>query len=66
MIDAFLASHAERELKYQVRKQVSQEIRKNCPDGEPMVSEITVMLGTVIAMAAFCSMLGRNGSSRYR
>ena len=46
MTDATLMSYAERELKYQARKKISNEIRKNCAEGDPMATSITVMLGT--------------------
>ena len=57
---------AERELKYQARKKISNEIRKNCPEGDPMVTGITVMLGTIIAMAVFSAMLSGGGRGRPR
>jgi len=49
-------------LKYQARKEDSKEIRKNCPEGDPMVTGVTVMLGTIIAMAVFNAML--NGGAK--
>lgn len=51
---------ARRELKYQVRKELSKEIRKNAPEGDPMVSGVTVMLGTAIAMAVFSAMFAQS------
>jgi hypothetical protein len=66
MTDSLLQSHAERELQYQLRKHVSQEIRKRCPDSDPMTTGVIVMLGSVLAMAAFSAILGRNGSKHYR
>lgn len=66
MLDSDLQSYAERELMYQVRKGVSTEIRRNAPEGEPMVTGITVMLGTILAMAAFSAMLGRSSRGRAR
>lgn len=66
MNDNMLLSHVERELKYQLRKHVGQEIRKHCTDNDPMVSNVTVMLGTVLAMAVFYAILRRNTPSRGR
>ena len=59
-----LKSHVERELKYQARREISYQIRRNVPKGDPMVTGITVMLGTVLAIAAlnailYCSVQGR-------
>jgi hypothetical protein len=54
-----LATYAERELKYHLRKNVAKQIRDNTADNSPMVSEITVMLGTVIALAVFSAMIGK-------
>jgi hypothetical protein len=48
---------AERELKYHARKEIAKGIREHCPDGDPMTTNITVMLGTIIAMAVFSAML---------
>jgi hypothetical protein len=59
-----LKNYAERELKYQARREISNEIRKNCPKGDPMVTGITVMLGTVLALAALNAIF--NGSARDR
>jgi hypothetical protein len=59
MSDLNLERCAEHEMKYQFRKAISKRIRDNCPDGDPMVTGITVMLGCVVAMAAFSAMLGR-------
>jgi len=59
-----IKNYAERELKYQVRREISSEIRKNCPRGDPMVTAVTVMLGTVLAMAALNAIL--NGSDQGR
>ena len=48
-----LEDYLQRELHCQVRRKVSSEIRKRVPEGsEPMVSGITVMLGSVLTMAA--------------
>ncbi len=57
---------AERELNCQVRKAVSKHIRDNCPEGDPLATGITVMLGTILAMAVFTAMLGRTGGGRTR
>ncbi len=56
----------ERELKYQFRKRVAEECRKQCQDSDPMVTGITVMLGTVMAMVVFSAILkgGRSGRGR--
>ncbi len=59
-----LQSYAERELKYQVRREISKEIRKNCPKGDPMVTGVTVMLGAFLAMAALNAIF--NGSAQDR
>jgi hypothetical protein len=56
-----LQSYAERELNYQVRKEISKQIRNSCPEGDPMVTGATVMLGSILAMAAFSAMLSKNG-----
>lgn len=64
MTDSALMYFAERELKYQARKKISSEIRENCPEGDPMVNGITVMLGTIIAMAVFSAMLSGGGKGR--
>jgi len=66
MIGPFLESYAERELKYQARKHISNCIRDNCPDSDPMVSGITVMLGTVLAMAVFTAILAGQGAAKSR
>ena len=58
---------AERELKYHVRREIASGIRKSCPqDDNPMVSGITVMLGTVLTMAAFSVLLNGHGRGRTR
>ena len=61
-----LLDYAQREMKYQARKTIAQEIRKNCPEGDPMTTNITVMLGTIMAMAVFSGILygGRKGRGR--
>jgi hypothetical protein len=64
MPDSALMLFAERELKYQARKEIANGIRKNCPEGDPMVTGITVMLGTIVAMAAFSAMLSGKGRCR--
>ena len=61
-----LEDYAERELKYQARKEISSRIRKNCTDSDPMVSGITVMIGTVLAMAVFSAMFNGAGRGRTR
>ena len=61
-----LEDYLQRELHCQVRRKVSGEIRKRCPEGEPMVSDITVMLGTVLAMAMFTALLKGHGTGRRR
>jgi len=60
MTDHILDHYAAHELKYQMRKQISQEIRKHCSDNDsdPRVTGITVMVGSVLAMAVFSTMLG--------
>jgi hypothetical protein len=66
MSDSSLLDYAARELKYQARKEVAKGIRKNCPDSDPMTTNITVMLGTIMAMAAFSAILygGTKGRGR--
>lgn len=64
MTDLPIKNYAERELKYQVRREISNELRKGCPKGDPMVTAVTVMLGTVLAMAALNAIL--NGSDQGR
>jgi hypothetical protein len=59
MSDYSLESHVEREIRYHVRRRVAEECRKHCPADNPMVGTITVMLGTVLSMAAFTALLGR-------
>jgi hypothetical protein len=61
-----LETFATHELKYQARKQISQEIRDRCPKGDPMVTNVTVMLGTILAMAVFSAMLKGSSGGRTR
>jgi hypothetical protein len=61
-----VTGYAQRELKYQIRREISKEIRKSCPKGDPMATCITVMLGTVLAMAALDAILNRNTEIRGR
>jgi hypothetical protein len=61
-----LARYAQRELQYQLRGEIARGIRKSCPKGDPMVTCITVMLGTVLAMAALDAILNRNADGRTR
>jgi hypothetical protein len=48
-----IARNMQRELQYQIRGEIARGIRKSCPKGDPMVTCITVMLCTVLTMAAF-------------
>jgi hypothetical protein len=64
MSESLLHDHVERELKYQARKEFSRRLRQHARNSEPMVGEITVLLGTVIAMAIFTAMLSGRGRSR--
>jgi hypothetical protein len=57
---------AERELKYQARREISKEIRNHCPKGDPMVTGAIVMLGTVLAMAVFSAIISDCGRGRTR
>ena len=66
MLDSDLQSYAERELMYQVRRGVSKGIRDNAPEGEPMVTGVTVALGTILIMAAFSAMFARSHQGRTR
>lgn len=61
-----LTRYAQRELEYQLRREISNGIRKSCPKGDPMVTCITVMLGTVLTMAAFNAILNGNAQGRTR
>jgi hypothetical protein len=61
-----LAGFARNELKYQLRREVSKEIRNHCPKGDPMAAGITVMLGSVLAMAVLNQMLFGNTEDRSR
>jgi hypothetical protein len=54
-----LQSFAERELKYQVHREIAKGIRVNCPKGDPMVTAVCVMLGTILALAAFSAIFDR-------
>lgn len=60
-----LENHLTNELKYQFRKRVAEECRKQCPDDDPMITGITVMIGSVLAMAVFSTM-PKGGSGRGR
>lgn len=57
MSDSSLLDYAQRELKYQARREIGNGIRKHCPEGDPMTTNITVMLGTIMAMALFGAIL---------
>jgi hypothetical protein len=59
-----LDRYAERELKYQFRREISKRLRKNCPQSDPMVSGVTVMLGSIIAMAVFSALFGNDDRGR--
>jgi len=60
-----LQNYAKQELKYQLRREISKEIRNHCPKSDPMVTGITVMMGTFLAMAVFSAILnGREDRSR--
>jgi hypothetical protein len=63
-----LTRYAEHELKYQVRKEISKGIRKNCtePNSDPMVAGVTVVLGTILAMAVFNAILAGKSAGRLR
>ena len=61
MTDSLLEHHAFHELKHKFRKAVSQQIRENSSECDPMVKEITVMMGCVLAMAFFSAMLSSRG-----
>ena len=66
MSDSSLLDDGERALKFQARDEVAKGIRKNCPDSDPMTTNITVMLGTIMAMAVFSAILygGTKGRGR--
>lgn len=59
-------NYVERELTNQFRYEVSKGIRKSCPKGDPMATCITVMLGSVLTMAALDAILNRNAGGRTR
>ena len=61
-----LESYATSELKYRLRKEVSKKISDNCPEADPMVKGITVMLGCALAMAVFGTMIGGRSNRRAR
>jgi hypothetical protein len=61
-----IARYAQRELKYQIRGEIARGIRKSCPKGEPMVTGLTVMLGTILAITALDAILNRNSEGRTR
>jgi hypothetical protein len=65
MTQSMLDHCLQHELQHQFRKRVTQEIRDHCPDDDPMVSGVTVMLGSVLAMAVFYSLMsGSRGRGR--
>jgi hypothetical protein len=64
MSQGLLETFATHELRYQARKHISNEIRDHCPEGDPMVTGVTVMIGTILAMAVFGAMLSGKGRSR--
>jgi hypothetical protein len=68
MSESSLLNYAQRELNYQARKEIAKSIRNNCPDSDPMTTNITVMLGTIMAMAIFSTILygGSKGRGRGR
>jgi hypothetical protein len=61
-----LLDFAKRELQYHARKEVAKGIRKKCPEGDPMTTNVTVMLGTIMAMTLFSAILygGTKGRGR--
>jgi hypothetical protein len=61
MIRQNLERYAKNELKYQVKRGVSSQIRKQCPKGDPMVTGITVVMGTFLLMTIFNSILDQHG-----
>jgi hypothetical protein len=64
MNDSSLLDYAEREMKHHARREIAKGIRQNCPDGDPMTTNITVMLGTIMAMAVFSAIF--YGGSKWR
>ncbi len=66
MTESLIERQLKHELQYQVRRRVGQEIRQRCPDDQPMITGVTVMLGTVLAMAVFCAIIGRRSGGRSR
>jgi len=61
-----LTTYAEREFKYQVRREISNQIRKQCPKGDPFVTGVTVMLGTVLVLAVLNEILNGKDQGRTR
>jgi hypothetical protein len=53
MSDSRLLDYAQRELNYHARREIGKGIRSHCPKSDPMTTNVTVMLGTIMAMAAF-------------
>ena len=66
MSQSLLENYATHEMRYQARKCISNEIRDQFQDADPMVKGIIVMLGTIIAMTAFNAMVSGKGSGRIR
>lgn len=64
MTTGLLKGYAEHELRYQARKEISKQIRDHCEEKDSFTTGVTVMIGTILAMAVFSSML--NGGSRGR
>jgi hypothetical protein len=66
MSESLLLDYAQRELQYHARKEIAKGIRTNCPDGDPMTTNITVMLGTIMAMTVFSAVFygGTKGRGR--
>jgi hypothetical protein len=66
MSHSILENCAVHELKYQARKRIVKEIEQCCPESDPMVAGAIVMLGSILAMAVFSSMLAGKHTGRIR
>jgi hypothetical protein len=66
MNESSLSDYAQREMKYQARREFAKEIRKRCPESDPMITNVTVMLGTIMAMAVFSAILYGGSKGRGR
>lgn len=66
MMDSSLEYYAIHELKHRLRKKVTDTIRDGSPDADPMAKEVTVMLGSILALAFFGALLSDRERGRLR